>query len=918
MAKVDYDGLKHYDKDLKTIIFADYYSSTLTYEVGDYCFCSESETDPTTKGGKLYRCTTAIITNEAWNPSHWTEVQLAEDMLAQYKSVRNTANSAVATANNALTIAQTLNGAPRTAATAETMTNHDYIYVYTGSETGYNNGHWYYWNGSAWADGGVYNSIAVQTDKTLSVANAPADAAACGDIKKAILSTMTPRASSNETGLYAIQSGGLSSAGKILASDKRARTLYINLNNNAHVKMTNSNYVIFRLWTYKSSTDSGDSPQRQVVSDTTNGQSEVFLTKTGSETVFRVVFCYASDQSRVLTSSDFDAIAQALVIGKGTDTTLTQRDFAADSKAVGDSALINRGTVTSGLLEDCRTRGFYNISSSYTPEDAPSSGMGKMLVISPTDGTWPGISQVYFASDNSFWFRWNGAVTKQDTFVWHRVTDCDSIINLVNEMTKYQIDPSTLTYTFGGITADGQGKRTKTRIRILKDGKGAFKAGSGSIIEAKSGYKFSVAVYDWYQSNSDFKLRSYKGMSADSFTLAADGYIRVAIGTTNDDVLWEEDQSGVQYFTAAGIAAQDGLILNITDKTVKEELEELENQNSNAFENVFLLEDEIPLNAVSFHELFDEFVTDGKIERTLLGDVGNDPTLPVYLYTLRSDMKHVNPNYTIIDWNGNNELYSRPKIFISSGIHGNERSTPFALYSFIADMINDISLVDIRNAFDWYFVPLANPWGFSHSAIVKATGNVSDGIGYTDQTISDYTVIDNTSQIHQGIRRNASGIDANRDFGTFATEEAQYVKNALDSIYEDNRKCVFAMDMHQASVGDDVNIIGAFLSLNYSASSEQKDFAYGKWMQAGAKTEKLMADFCDVEEKQSVYAWEGTSLQTLRNYLAGYAEIASCFEGGQNVVYYSRNTTWSNSIARTFTNTQLHMFMQKITQKWMV
>lgn len=40
--------------------------------------------------------------------------------------------------------------------TAAQMVDTTKIYVYTGSETGYNFGHWYYYNGSAWTDGGVY------------------------------------------------------------------------------------------------------------------------------------------------------------------------------------------------------------------------------------------------------------------------------------------------------------------------------------------------------------------------------------------------------------------------------------------------------------------------------------------------------------------------------------------------------------------------------------------------------------------------------------------------------------------------------------------------------------------------------------------------------------------------------------------
>lgn len=72
-------------------------------------------------------------------------------------------------------------GSPLTAQTAAGMTDHTRVYVYTGSETGYTAGHWYFWNGSAWTDGGVYNSTAVNTDPTLTLAGVAADAKATGD-----------------------------------------------------------------------------------------------------------------------------------------------------------------------------------------------------------------------------------------------------------------------------------------------------------------------------------------------------------------------------------------------------------------------------------------------------------------------------------------------------------------------------------------------------------------------------------------------------------------------------------------------------------------------------------------------------------------------------------------------------------------
>lgn len=72
-------------------------------------------------------------------------------------------------------------GSPLTASTAAAMTNTDKVYVYTGSESGYLYGHWYYYNGTAWTDGGVYQSQGVQTDPTLTLEGVPADAKAAGD-----------------------------------------------------------------------------------------------------------------------------------------------------------------------------------------------------------------------------------------------------------------------------------------------------------------------------------------------------------------------------------------------------------------------------------------------------------------------------------------------------------------------------------------------------------------------------------------------------------------------------------------------------------------------------------------------------------------------------------------------------------------
>ena len=61
-------------------------------------------------------------------------------------------------ARNSISALQAAVGSPLVANLTADMTNQNKIYVYTGSETGYTAGHWYYYDGSDWTDGGTYQS----------------------------------------------------------------------------------------------------------------------------------------------------------------------------------------------------------------------------------------------------------------------------------------------------------------------------------------------------------------------------------------------------------------------------------------------------------------------------------------------------------------------------------------------------------------------------------------------------------------------------------------------------------------------------------------------------------------------------------------------------------------------------------------
>ena len=73
-------------------------------------------------------------------------------------------------------------GSPLVASTVSAMTELNRVYVYTGTETGYTAGNWYYFDGTTWTSGGVYNGEGINTDTTLSVSGMAADAKKVGDV----------------------------------------------------------------------------------------------------------------------------------------------------------------------------------------------------------------------------------------------------------------------------------------------------------------------------------------------------------------------------------------------------------------------------------------------------------------------------------------------------------------------------------------------------------------------------------------------------------------------------------------------------------------------------------------------------------------------------------------------------------------
>ena len=582
-------------------------------------------------------------------------------------------------------------------------------------------------------------------------------------------------------------------------------------------------------------------------------QGRLLVIKTNASTFYNVAQLYFTRDSQI-TSQIFYRVSKAAASASDAWSNVHWREVVntLQLRDLEESSMHYIGSISDeDDLDDYTDIGTYVIYADTQPANAPFTGRATLVVFN-SNAT---VMQMYYSLRmEKVWIRYGHGVPINSFGPWLELTT-NNFVNSISD------DTLSIPLVRAGMTTDGKYARVDlARIRPVNSYRNVTNFHLSASYEIK--FYYYTAPYDWNVASQD----ETPPFTYSSGWQTLDNYVTPILGTWFVPMIRKVANTN---FTNEQLAyVQQHLtysrILDADEPTYQTRT--------------------IPYDATTYHNMWNEILDSAVCKRVNMGSVTYDNVdYPMYMYELHPQSDYITSGYSDVTYDGTNALFPKKKALIIAGQHGYEKNTPTDVFMLAKEILNG-KLKALGAMYDWYIIPLMNPWGYSHCKIKDGHVVYTDGGTYDE-------IVNTTWEYNGGMRRNGAGYDINRDYSDatyehtdgltygFQTQELQVCSDYIRGTALNPVKWDIVIDFHQNHndrYSTDPDIVTSFIGQALRTSSADNTALMNKIYtlisNVCAKVDKtLKTTFRRAATFQTTRPWQAGTGCTARNYFGGYA-----------------------------------------------
>lgn len=267
--------------------------------------------------------------------------------------------------------------------------------------------------------------------------------------------------------------------------------------------------------------------------------------------------------------------------------------------------------------------------------------------------------------------------------------------------------------------------------------------------------------------------------------------------------------------------------------------------------------------------------------------------------------------YTGDDYNSyyGTGLYQRKKVMIVSGMHGKEKAPPNILREFVRNLIYNPEYADLLTAYEFCFVPLANPYGYTNN----------------QRTCEYYD-----SDAGELVQKDMNG-DFPQDGSEQTLNESKFVKQTfLDGEYD------LVIDLHQHELESGAGVVKKQMAFAGITLPPDSTISAGKYFRTIAGSaiyaqNEIRSIFNIENNEQTMMPWDRDTSSvdpptcTFREYAVATrdtatrhkADLAAISETSTTCYLYSGTKTKYNQISMTVCSVFNNRFISDLLRRFM-